>query len=72
MVKVRDKELIEKIAQRIKTLREAKGLTQEQLYNETEVHVGRIESLRVNPTVSTINVLAKYFGVSLSDFFKDF
>ncbi|MEP1035514.1 helix-turn-helix transcriptional regulator [Ekhidna sp.] len=69
MVQVRDKELISKIAQRLKALREEKGLTQEQLYNDLEIHVGRIESMKVNPTVSTINSLCKYFEISLAEFF---
>lgn len=72
MVQVRDKELIGKVAQRVKGLREAKGLTQEQLYNDLEIHVGRIESMKVNPTVSTINRLCKYFEISLAEFFEDF
>ena len=72
MVQVRDQEVISKIAKRVKALREAKGLTQEQLYNELEIHVGRIESMKVNPTISTINRLCTYFEISLSDFFQDF
>ena len=72
MAQVRDKILIEKIALRVKLLREEKGLTQEVVYNDTNIHFARIESLQVNPTVSTINAICKYFEISLSEFFEDF
>jgi len=72
MPQIRDKELIRKVALRIKQLREAKGLTQEQVFNDTYIHIGRIESLRVNPSISTLGAIAKYFKISLSEFFKDF
>ena len=68
----RDKEIISKVAQKVKSLREAGDLTQEQLYNDLEIHVGRLESMKVNPTNGTIHRLCQYFGISLADFFEDF
>ena len=70
MEQTRDKALLQKIALHIKALREAKGLSQEQFYNETDIHIGRIETGKVNISVSTVSKLCNYFGILLSDFFK--
>jgi len=70
MGQLRDEEIIRKVAYRIKELREQKRLTQEQLYNDTNIHIGRIESLKVNVSISTLSVICKYFKITLSEFFK--
>ena len=70
MAQVRDSQLIKKIALRLKGLRENIGLTQEQLYNDTDIHIARIESSKVNPSVSTISRLCEYFGITLTEFFR--
>ncbi len=70
MAQVRDDKLIRKIAISLKQLREEKGVSQEEVYNEINVHIGRIESGKANPTVSTISVLCKYYKIRLSDFYK--
>jgi transcriptional regulator with XRE-family HTH domain len=70
MAQLRDDNLLKKIALRLKALREERGLSQEELYNETDIHIGRIETGRSNISVSTLSMLCKYFGISLSEFFK--
>ena len=70
MAQLRDDILLKKIALRLKTLREEKGLSQEELYNETDIHIGRIETARNNISISTLSALCNYFEISLSDFFK--
>jgi len=70
MAQIRNNELIKKIALKIKALREEKGISQEDMYNDTDIHIGRIESARVNITVSTLDRICQYFGVSLGEFFK--
>jgi transcriptional regulator with XRE-family HTH domain len=60
------------IAQRIKELRVLKKVSQQQVYNDTDVHVGRLEAAKINATVNTIAVLCDYFDISLPLFFKDF
>ena len=54
----------------MKKLRMQKGLSQEEVYNDTNVHVARIESAKTNPTISSLSVLCKYFGITLQEFFK--
>lgn len=63
--------LISKIASRIKHLREEKGVSQDSFFIETDIHIARIESGRSNITVSTLSAICEYFGISMSDFFKD-
>lgn len=70
MAQIRNQILLNKIALRLKSLREEMGISQEHLYNETEIHIARIETAKVNISVSTLSKLCDYFGVSLSEFFK--
>jgi transcriptional regulator with XRE-family HTH domain len=62
-------ELLTKIAQRIKQLRMDKGISQETFYIDTDIHIARIETGKANITVSTLNDICIYFGISLTDFF---
>lgn len=61
--------LLEKIAKRIKQLREAKGVSQEFFYIDTDIHIARIELGKVNMSVSTLQDICDYFEVSLIEFF---
>lgn len=63
--------LISKIANRVKQLRIEKGISQDSFFIDTEIHIARIESGRSNITISTLSAICDYFGISLSDFFKD-
>ena len=58
------------IAQKLKQIRQAKGLSQEFVYLETEVHVGRVESGKGNISVVTLSILCDYYGVTLEEFFR--
>ncbi len=66
----RNSELLNKIAKRIKQLREDKGISQDTFYIDTDIHIARIELAKVNITVSTLEDICSYFSISLSDFFK--
>ena len=70
MEQIRDNKLLQKIAIVIKELRDAKGVSQEEVYNDTNIHVGRIETAKANLTVSTLSALCKYFKISLTEFHK--
>ncbi|WP_414635430.1 helix-turn-helix domain-containing protein [Agriterribacter sp.] len=70
MAQLRDKILLKRIAIVIKELRENEGLTQEAVYNDTNIHIGRIETAKANLSVSTLSAICKYFKISLSDFLK--
>jgi transcriptional regulator with XRE-family HTH domain len=56
------------MAARLKTLRERRGMTQEQLAKKSGVgrsHLARLETGRQDPTLSTIEKLAKALGVKV-------
>lgn len=69
MRQIRNTKLLKKIAIVLKQLREEHGLSQEEVYNDTNIHVGRIETANANPTVSTVSALCDYFKISLSEFY---
>lgn len=71
MGKVRNDLLLEKIAAKVKALRQEKGVSQLEVYYETDINIVRIERAKVNVTVGTIQKLCDYFGVTLSEFFKE-
>ncbi|WP_367275112.1 helix-turn-helix domain-containing protein [uncultured Maribacter sp.] len=70
--RLRNEELLQKISTQLKHLRDIKGLSQEDVYNDTGIHISRIETSKVNITVSTLESLCSYFGISIYTFFKDF
>jgi transcriptional regulator with XRE-family HTH domain len=70
MPRLREEKLLKKIAVVVKQLREEKGISQQDMYNDTNIHIGRIETAKANLSISTIAVLCKYFNVSISRFMK--
>jgi len=73
MNNVGDNRLLKILAKRVKQLREDRGLTQEDAYNDTGVHFGRIEQGQRNISFTSLNKLCEYFEISLKEFFsKDF
>jgi transcriptional regulator with XRE-family HTH domain len=68
--RVIDKKLLQKIALVVKELREEVDLSQEDVYNETNIHIGRIETAKANLSISTLSALCKFFKIKLSDFLK--
>lgn len=70
MNQLRDSKLLQKIAIVIKQLRDEKGISQEEVYNDINIHIGRIETAKANLSVSTLAALCKYFNISLSEFHR--
>ena len=62
--------LIEEIARRLKDLRIGRGLSQEMVYFNTGIHIGKIETEKYNITVSTLSKLCDYYQITLEEFFK--
>jgi len=71
MGQIKDEILLQKIAVRLKNLRNKKGVSQEELYNATDIHIARIETAKVNISISTLSKLCSYFGISLAEFFRN-
>jgi transcriptional regulator with XRE-family HTH domain len=70
MRRTQDNTLAHRVARVVKALREESGKSQEDVYNEINIHIARIESSAPNPTLHTLETLAKYFNIKLSDFFQ--
>lgn len=45
-------------------------LIQAEIYNDTNIHIGRIETASANLSVSTLAALCAYFKIPLSEFHK--
>jgi transcriptional regulator with XRE-family HTH domain len=69
MQQIRNTILLKKIAITLKALREQKQLTQEDVYLDTNIHIGRIETAKSNTSISTLAAICKYFNISLTEFF---
>ncbi|TDT47043.1 helix-turn-helix protein [Maribacter spongiicola] len=63
--------LLLQISAVLKKIRHSRGLTQEDVYNDTGIHISRMEAGHVNFTITTLQRLCEYFEVSLVDFFKN-
>ena len=67
-----DEEGSKSLAKRLKELRSEKGVSQEELAYRAEItlsQIARIETVKTNPTVSTIFKIARALDVPLSDIF---
>ena len=54
----------------MRELRLAKGLSQDVVYIDTDVHIARVEMGRYNVTISTLSDLCDYYGITLKEFFE--
>ena len=63
--------LMTQVAKKLKELRSVKNLTQAEVYRQTKIHIGRIESGNSNITMSSLSELCKFYQISFEDFFKE-
>jgi len=66
-----DKVRLLSLAKRVKELRLSKNLTQEDAYNDTGIHFGRIEQGKRDPSYTTIVKISIYFKLTLEQFFSE-
>lgn len=67
-----NRETVENIGQRIRQLRESRGMTQSQLQARSRVsrsYLSRIESSQMTPSLGTLEKIAEALGVGLNRFF---
>ena len=67
-----DEEGLKLLAQRLKQLRSEKKITQEELAYRSELtlsQISRIETVKINPTVSTMFRIAKALDVNITELF---
>lgn len=65
-----DKALVDKIIAKIRKLRAQKPVTLQEFYNDTGIHLARIESEKRDLPISTLKRICDYFGITLSEFLK--
>ena len=58
------------IVNRLQRLRRARGLTLQEVYDATGIHVARLEASKPNMRVATLAVLCQYYEISLAEFFQ--
>ena len=74
MNNLRDKELLIKFGDRLKTIRNERNMTLEQLAFAVDIEISqvhRIEKGSINPTLSTLSALAKGLEMSIADLIGD-
>jgi transcriptional regulator with XRE-family HTH domain len=72
VISIKNDKVIKAFGGRLRDFRISNHLSQEQLANLADIplsQVGRIERGEINPTLSTINVLATALKIKISDFF---
>jgi transcriptional regulator with XRE-family HTH domain len=72
-VLIYDEEGLSLLAKRLKEIRAEKGFTQEDLAYESDIalsQIARIETCRINPTVSTIFKIARTLDIPVSELFN--
>ena len=70
MNNLRNKELLIQFGERVRTLRLASGLTQEELCYKAEVELSqiyRIEKGKINPTLSILAAIATALEISIAE-----
>ena len=68
-INIRNKEVLVKFGERLKSLRISKGLTQEELAYQADIElsqVHRLESAKTNATLSTLTAIATALEITLS------
>ena len=70
MNNLRDLEVLIEFGNKLKDLRTLKGLTLQQLAFEADMEISqvhRVEKGKINPTLTTLNALAKGLGITLTE-----
>lgn len=73
MYNVEDIEYLKMFAQRVRTLREAQGISQEKLAEKSglpRTYIGMVERLERNPSLVCIHKIANGLGVHVIELFK--
>ena len=66
---IKDQLLINSVVAGLRLLRTEQKITQEDFYNDTGIHISRIETGRVNISISTLKAILDYYKVTMSSFF---
>lgn len=67
---VKNELLVKDVVVLLKKIRVDRKLTLEDVYNDTGIHIARIESAKTNITLSTLQSLLNYYDLKMVDFFS--
>jgi transcriptional regulator with XRE-family HTH domain len=67
---VKNELLVKDVVVLLKKIRVDRKLTLEDVYNDTGIHIARIESAKTNITLSTLHSLLNYYDIKMVDFFN--
>lgn len=69
-----DNYFLESLGSKIKILRKSRGVSQEDLANQSEItrtYLTQIENGKVNPSIGKIKKISENLNISLCEMFKD-
>ena len=66
-----DTEAVRRIAAKFTALREERGVFQKVVARATGLNIGLLETGRRNFTLFTIERLCRYYGITLTEFFRE-
>lgn len=64
-----NEKVVGEVIARLRQLRREHGLSQMDVYIDTDINIARIEAGRGNISISTLADLCDYYRISLADFF---
>lgn len=70
MKTLNEEEFLEVIVSRLVKIREERGLTQKQVYDDTGVNIGRFERSKTSITMTKLNIICEYYDIPMSQVFK--
>ena len=62
--------MIRQVTDKLRRIRKARNLTITAVYEDTGIHIGKIETKETNLNITAIGILCKYYEISLEEFFK--
>jgi transcriptional regulator with XRE-family HTH domain len=72
-IKFMNNKAVQRFGKNMKKIREAKGMSQGDIYRATKIeraYISNLEAGKQNPTLETMEKIAKALGVSVSDLTK--
>lgn len=60
---------VQNVIRRLKEVRNSRGLSQDDVYIDTDINIARIEAGQGNVSISTLADLCNYYRISFEDFF---
>ena len=70
VVQRKNEKMLREVAERLRDLRNRKGISQDTVYIDTDVNVKRIEVGSINISLTTLVILCNYYDITLEDFFR--